>query len=108
MCRLLRGAPGQRGSGARLGCRGGGECGREAEAAAFRHRGPPRHARNPLALLPPPTPPPTRLGQRARLHPQASLRSVELTRVIFIFRNKRGKKTDVLILRFTAKCRFDG
>lgn len=90
LCRLLRGASGQCWPGAGLGCRGRGERWRKAETAPGRHRRPPRHTRNPLALLPPPTPPPTRLGQRARLHPQASLRSVALTWVRFcIFRSKR-------------------
>lgn len=76
--RLLRGAAGRRGPGAGLGRRGGGERRREAEAAPARHPGAPRHARHPLALLPPPTPTPTRLGQGARLHPQAPRRSVLL------------------------------
>lgn len=76
--RLLRGAAGRRRPGAGLGRRSGGERRRQAEAASARHPGAPRHARNPLALLPPPTPTPTRLGKGARLHPQAPRRSVLL------------------------------
>lgn len=108
VCRLLCGAPRQRWPRPGLGGRGRGKRWWEAEAAPGRHRGPSWHARNPLAVLPPPTPTPTRLGQRAWLHPQASLGSVVSTCVNYLYlENKKGMKVGNYVFFFLVFVRSE-